>query len=129
MARVIVSDTLNVRLIDSGDSVQISGAKRENVELVLKQLMQIGATMIDEPHRVGTHWIASCRRTDIANAGVEVEKLGQRFFIRGRTLEAVHAKVVELTNRGARLEGGIDKIDDFFIAICHEAPHGGKAGA
>jgi hypothetical protein len=47
----------------------------------------------------------------------------------GRTLEGVRAKVAKLTERGARLEHKIEKIDEHFIATCHEAPHGRKSGA
>lgn len=121
MSPVIVSDTLNVTLFDTGDSILISGTEREDVELVLKELVRLGATQVRKPQQVvGSNWTASCTRAELAGE-VEVEKLGHRFFIRGRTIEAVHAKVVELADRGARLEGEIENIDDFFIAICHNS--------
>lgn len=128
MARVVVSEVLNVTLFDTGDSILISGTEREDVELVIKELVKLGATLVRKPQDVGSNWTASCRRAELAG-DVEVEKLGQRFFIRGRTLEAVRAKVAELTDRGARLEGKIENVDEYFIAICHDAPHGAKSGA
>ena len=128
MARVVVSEVLNVTLFDTGDSILISGTQREDVELVIKELVQLGATLIRKPQEVGSNWTASCRRAEL-NGDVEVEKLGQRFFIRGRTLKAVRAKVADLTDRGARLDGKIEHIDEYFIAICHDAPNGAKHGA
>lgn len=120
MARVVVSDTLNVTLFDTGDSILISGTEREDLDLVIKQLVQLGATLIDKPQEIGPIWTASCRRPEIANGDVQVEKLGYRLYIRGRTLEAVRAKVAELMERGARLDGEIETIDDYVIAVCHD---------
>jgi len=121
MPRVIVSDTLNVTLFDTGDSILISGLTYEEVDLVLKQLVQMGATVIDKPSEIGPIWTASCRRPGIPNGDAQVEKLGLRHFIRGRSIEAVRAKVAGLTEAGARLDGEIEKIDDYFIAVCHDS--------
>ncbi len=121
MAGVVVSEVLNVTLFDTGDSILLSGTEREDVELVIKELVQLGATLVRKPQEVGSNWTASCRRAELAS-NVEVEKLGQRSFLRGRTLKAVRAKVADLTDRGARLEGKIENIDEYFIAICHDAP-------
>jgi len=122
MPRVIVSDTLNVTLFDTGDSVLISGLTYEEVDLVLKQLVQMGAAVIDKPSDIGQFWTASCRRPEILNGDAQVERLGHRHFIRGRSLEAVRTKVAELTGAGARLEGEIEEIDDYFIAVCDDSP-------
>lgn len=122
MARVVLSDTLNVTLFDTGDSVLISGTDRENVELVLEQLEQLGATVVRGPQETGSNWTASCSRPPLAEYGVQVEKLGYRYFVRGRSLERVRAKVRELSGQGAVQEGSINKIDDVYIAICHDAP-------
>jgi len=124
MPRVVVSDTLNVTLFDTGESILVSGTEREDVELVLKQLVEMGATVIDKPSETGPIWTATCRRPDIPNGDAHVEQLGHRFFIRGRALEAVRAKVSELAERGARLNGKIEKIDNYFIAVCDDAPMG-----
>ena len=128
MAGVVVSEILNVTLFDTGDSILISGIEREDVELVIKELVQLGATLVRKPQEVGSNWTASCRRAELAGE-LEVEMLGRRFFIRGRTISAVRAKVAELTDRGARLEGKIENIDEYFIAICHDTPNGVKSRA
>src|SRR5512135_174017 len=121
MARIVVSDTLNVTLFDTGDSVLISGTDRENVALVLKQLANLGATIVRSPQETGSNWTASCRRPPLAEDEVQVEKLGYRYFVRGRTLEGVRAKVKELSRQGAGQETSVNKIDDVYIAICHDA--------
>jgi hypothetical protein len=121
MAPVIVSDPLHVALFDTGDSILISGTRRENVELVLRQLVQLGSTVVDKPHETGSNWTASRRRPDIADDEVQVERLGYRFFIRGRSFELVRSRVAELTKPSARLEGEIYGIDDLFIAVCHDS--------
>jgi hypothetical protein len=124
MARRIVSDTLNVTVVDSGDSILVSGYEREKVELVLNQLLQLGSTVIDKPHVDGSKWTASCRKRDVPESEVEVERLGHRLFIRGRSLDRVRAKVAELTGSGARLEGEIVRIGAFYTAVFYD-PSGG----
>src|SRR5512135_1585565 len=122
MARIVVSDTLNVTLFDRGDSVLISGTDRENVELVLNQLVNLGATVVHRPQETGSNWTATCRRPPLAEDDVQVEKLGYRYFVRGRSLEGVRAKVRELRGQGAEQETSVNKIDDAYIAVCHDAP-------
>ncbi len=120
MGRRIVSDTLHVTLVDSGDSILISGYEREKVELVLNQLVQLGSTVADKPHVDGSKWTASCRRRDVPNSEVQVERLGHRLFIRSRSLERVRAKVAELAESGARLEGEIFRIGAFYTAVFYD---------
>lgn len=121
MSRVITSDTLNVTLFETGDSITVSGLKYDEVELVLRQLEQMGATVLEEPSLTGPVWTAICRRPEVAKAEAQVEKLGHRFFVRGRSIDSVRAEVDRLTGTGASLEGEIEKIDDYFIAVCHAA--------
>jgi len=121
MSRVITSDTLNVTLFETGDSITVSGLKYDEVELVLRQLEQMGATVLEELSLIGPVWTAICRRPEVANAEAQVEKLGHRFFVRGRSIESLRAEVDRLTGTGASLEGAIEKIDDYFIAVCHAA--------
>lgn len=120
MARRVVSETLNVTVVDSGDSILISGHEREKVELVLNQLVQLGSTVIDKPHVDGSKWTASCRRRDVPNSEVQVERLGHRVFIRDRSLERVRSKVAELAENGARLEGEIVRIGAFYTAVFYD---------
>lgn len=120
MARRIVSDTLNVTVVDSGDSIRISGYEREKVELVLNQLLQLGSTVLEQPHVDGSKWTASCRRRDVPDSEVQVERLGHRLFIRGRSLERVRAKVAELAEGGVRLEGEIVRIGAFYTAVFYD---------
>ena len=49
MDRVLVSDTLNVTLFDSGESILISGTERQDVELVIRELLKLGARLIRKP--------------------------------------------------------------------------------
>jgi len=123
MPRVFVSDVLNVTLFDSGDSILISGEVRENVELVLQELLRTGATLVRKAQEVGSNWTVTCRIPDIPLGDTHLERLGSRIVVRGRAIGPVHAKLTELNNQGARLEGKIRKIDEFFVAICN-APAG-----
>jgi hypothetical protein len=120
MARRIVSDTLNVTVVDSGDSTLISGYEREKVELVLNQLVQLGSTVVDTPHVDGSKWTASCRKPDVPDTEVQVERLGHRLFVRGRSPERVRAKVAELAERGARREGETVRIGAFYTAVFYD---------
>jgi hypothetical protein len=120
VARRTVSDTLNVTVVDSGDSIVISGYEREKVELVLNQLVQLGSTVIDKPHVDGSKWTASCRKPDVPDSEVEVERLGHRLFLRGRSIERMRVKVAELAESGARLEGEIVRIGAFYTAVFYD---------
>ena len=117
MDRVLVSDTLNVTLFDSGESILISGTERQDVELVIRELLKLGARLIRKPEALGSNWTASCRRAE-ASEDVEVETLGTRILIRGRKFEAVQAKVDEYTESGCQLDGEIERLDGYFIAAC-----------
>jgi hypothetical protein len=119
MSRRIVSYTLHVTLMEFGDSIEITGRTRDHVEFVLGQLVQFGSTIVQMPHENGSTWTASCRRIEIEKDGVHVEALGNRLFVRGRSLERVRAKVATLARLGAHLEGGICRIGEFHSAVCH----------
>jgi hypothetical protein len=66
MSRVITSDTLDVTLFESGDSITVSGLRYDEVALVLRQLEQLGATVLEEPDLIGPVWTARCRRPEVA---------------------------------------------------------------
>jgi len=121
MDRVLVSDTLNVTLFDSGESVLISGTERQDVELVIRELMKLGARLVRKPEAVGSNWTASCQRAE-PTEDLQVETLGTRTLIRGREFEVVQAKVDEYTKRGCRLDGEIEHLDGYYIAACDGAP-------
>ena len=120
MSRRTLSDTLNVTLMDSGDLTQISGHERENVELVVSQLVQLGLRVVSAPHVDGSMWTATCRRLEIPGDEVQIERLGRRLFIRSRSLERARAKVVELSESGARPEGEIFRIGAFYTAVLYD---------
>jgi hypothetical protein len=120
VARRTVSDTLNVTVVDSGDSIVISGYEREKVEFVLNQLVQLGSSVIDKPHVDGSKWTASCRKRDVPDGEVEVERLGHRLFIRGRSLERVRTEVNEIAKCGVHLEGEIVRIGAFYTAVFYD---------
>jgi hypothetical protein len=121
MSRRIVSDTLHVTLIESGDSIEVTGRDRDHVEFVLGQLVQFGSTIVQPPRESGSAWTASCRRVEIRNNEVQIEALGNRFFIRSRSEERVRAEVATLAQLDAPLEGEIFKIGDFYTAACHRS--------
>lgn len=120
MSRRTLSDTLNVTLMDSGDLTQISGHERENVELVVSQLVQLGLRVVSAPHVDGSMWTATCRRLEVPGDEVQIERLGRRLFIRSRSLERARAKVVELSESGARPEGEIFRIGAFYTAVLYD---------
>ena len=117
MGRVLVCDILNVTLFDSADSVLISGTQRQDVELVIRELLKFGARLIRKPEALGSNWTASCQRAE-STADVEVEPLGRLTLIRGRKFEAVQAEVNEYTERGYRLDREIEHLNGYYIAAC-----------
>ena len=120
MADIIVSDTLNVTLVDTGELVLISGPNRGNVESVLWQLVRMGATVVEGVQGGEGTWTATCRRPPLVQDEVQVERLGYRHFVRGRSLAGVLARVTDLEAQGAQQEGSITRTDGVYIAVCHE---------
>ncbi len=117
MARRTLSDTLNVTLMDSGDVTHISGYTRESVAFVLDEYVHFGFRVIDQPHESGSMWTASCRRPEVPNDEVQVEKLGRRLFVRSRSLECVRAKMAEFAANGARPDGEVFRVGPYYTAV------------
>lgn len=122
MTRQTYSDTMKVSLLDLDDLVRISGEKRECVDLALSELARLGARITDAPHREGEKWTASCQREDLPTDDVQIERLGNRVFLRSRSFGCLHTKVSELAGiRGTILEGEIFRIGAFFTAVFYDS--------
>lgn len=71
MECILVSDTLNVTLFDSGDSILVSVTDRKHVELAITEPLKLGATLVQKPEALGSNWTASCQRAELTgDAGV-----------------------------------------------------------
>lgn len=120
MARQTLSDTMKITLLDSGDSVRISGHERERVETALNELVRSGARVSDEPRHDGANWTASCRRVDPPAEEFQIERLGNRLLVRSRSLERLHDKAAEFAEIGVTRKGEIFKIDGFYTAVFYD---------
>lgn len=121
MNRRTLSDTMKISLVDLGDSVQISGEKRESVEVALSKLVRLGARITDAPHQDGEKWTATCQREDLPTNDVQIERLGNRVFLRSRSFEHLHAKVAEFAEiDGTILEGDVFRIGAFYTAVFYD---------
>jgi hypothetical protein len=117
MARQTVSDTMKFRLVDSGDSIEISGAEREEVEAAVRQLAHCGAYVGRALRHDGEKWTASCHRFDPPDDTIQIEWVGSHLFIRSRSIECVRVKVAGLAQAGLTQEGAILRIGAFYSAV------------
>lgn len=120
MARQTLSDTMKITLLDSGDSVRISGKERDKVETALNELVRSGARISDTPRREGTEWAASIHRHDPPAEEFQIERLGHRLLVRSRSLERLYARAAEFAEIGIVRKGEIFKVDGFFTAVFYD---------
>ena len=120
MARQTLSDTTKITLLDSGDSVRISGKERNSVEVALNEFVRSGARVSDVPRREDHGWAASCHRSDPPGEEFQVERIGHRLLVRSRSLERLQAKTAEFFGIGVVRQGEILRIDGFYTAVFYD---------
>ena len=132
-----------VKHLDAGGDVMISGDTREEVEAALQELLARGARLITPVTLVGRSWVAACApraqlddttTLDLAKVAAaqkrqrrpeaalcRVEEMGLKRIITGPTREAVEARVDELLAEGAQLVSAAEESYGSWVAVCDTA--------
>ncbi|MGE5138547.1 MAG: hypothetical protein ACM3JD_03710 [Rudaea sp.] len=126
MARETLSNTMKFTLLDSGHTIQVSGNTRDRVENALGELAKSGAYVSDLPHREGGKWTATCHRFEPPGDEIQIDRIGNRLFLRTRSLERLRAKVAELSTGGGTQEGEIIRVGAFYTAVYYDPTHQAK---
>lgn len=112
-------------VFDAGTHLIISGYERAAVQKALDELAGKGARVISQISRVGDKWLASCDHPEVRSTECKVEKFGFTSVVTGPTREAVQARVQELVDLGARLQGEIERDGEGWTAVCDSSAAGG----
>lgn len=133
-----------VKTLDAGDRILLSGAQAADVESALRSYLERGAKVITPPAQVGKSWIAACtippktmtledsqalRLTEASASGsgqraveledgCRVEELGFKRIVYGPSLVTVQRRVEEMKHFGAELIGEIEEADGEWVAVC-----------
>ena len=134
-----------VKRLDAGGDILLSGETREDVDAVLEDLLARGANILTPLTRVGKTWVAACTQPpktheadrtstldlrEIQAAQRErrpeaslckVEQAGFKLMVTGPTHEAVYARVQELLEDGATLVSDAEEIAGPWVAVCDTA--------
>ena len=132
----------DVKRLDAGDEILVSGATRDEVDAVLQDFLARGAKLITPLSQVGRSWVAACSpppkvhaadRTSTLNmrdiqaaqrkrrpqaALCQVEEAGLKRIITGPTLDAAHARLAEFLEGGATLVSNPEESFGSWIAVC-----------
>ena len=142
-----------VKRLDAGGDILISGDCREDVQAALQDLLARGANIITPLTQVGRSWVAACSpppkaedvdRTSTLNlrdiqaaqrkrsphaAQCHVEAAGLKRIVTGPTHEAVYARLMELLEDGATIVTNPEETFGGWIAVCDtgtETPERGE---
>ena len=131
-----------VKRLDAGDDILISGETPEEVDAVLRDLLARGAKIITPLTQVGRTWVAACspppkvheadgtstldlreiqaalRKRRPEAALCRVEEAGLKRIITGPSFDAVHARLAELLEAGATLVSQPEENFGSWIAVC-----------
>lgn len=131
-----------VKRLDAGGDILISGEAREDVDAALQDLLGRGARVITPLSQVGRAWVAACSQPPKANAIdttstldlaqilaaqkkrhpeaalCAVEEVGLKRIVTGPTRDAVEARLAELLADGAELVSGTEESFGSWIAVC-----------
>lgn len=133
-----------VKALDAGDRILLSGAQAAEVESALQGYIERGAKVITPVVQVGKNWIAACtipprtmslddpqaihlaeasaagndRKAAELEDGCRVEELGFKRIVYGPSLVTVQRRVEEMKHFGAELIGEIEELDDEWVAVC-----------
>jgi class 3 adenylate cyclase len=112
-------------VFDAGTHLIVSGYERAAVQKALDELAAKGARVTSQISRVGDKWLASCDHPEVRPTECKVEKFGFTSVVTGPTRQAVEAKVQELLDLGARLQGKIEQDGEAWTAVCDSGGPGG----
>jgi hypothetical protein len=139
-----------VKHLDAGGDILLSGETREDVEAVLQDLVGRGARVVTPLSRVGRSWVAACTQPPKAHdadrtstldlreiqaaqrkrraeaALCSVEQAGFKLIVTGPTHDAVYARLQELLEDGATLVSDAEESAGTWIAVCDTAGPPGK---
>ena len=131
-----------VKRLDAGGDILISGETPEEVDTVLQDLVARGAKVVTPLSQVGRTWVAACtpprevheidrtstldlrdiqaamRKKRPEAALCQVEEAGLKRIITGPTFDAVHARLSELLEAGATLVAPPEESFGSWIAVC-----------
>ena len=134
-----------VKRLDTGGDILISGDSREDVEAALQDLVSRGSSVITPLSQVGHRWVAACtppRKEHAADrtstldlrdieaaqrqrrpeaALCQVEEVGLKRVITGPSRDAVYARLSELLEEGATLVSDVQEQFGSWIAVCDTA--------
>jgi predicted enzyme related to lactoylglutathione lyase len=137
----------DVKLLDAGGDILISGETRDEVDAVLQDLLGRGAKIISPLTPVGRSWVAACspppkvhdadRTTTLDLREIlaaqrqrrpgaslcRVEEAGLKRIITGPSYEAVNARLAEFLEQGATLVSEPEENFGSWIAVC-DTPEG-----
>jgi len=130
-----------VKRLDAGGDILISGATREEVDAALQDLLSRGATVVTPLTQVGKTWVAACtpavevsaldrtstldlrdiqaamRKNRPEAALCQFEVAGFKRIITGPTHDAVHARLAEMLEAGATLVSPPEESFGSWIAV------------
>ena len=131
-----------VKRLDTGENILISGETSTEVEAVLQDLLARGAKVITPLSQVGRSWVAACTKPPEVHAAdrtstldlreilkaqrqrrpeallCQVEEAGLKRIITGPSFDAVHARLAELLEGGATLVSDVEESFGSWIAVC-----------
>jgi class 3 adenylate cyclase len=111
------TDRTPAQVFDVGTHFMVSGYSEASVKEALQKLLDKGGKQIGVTSRVGGKWMASVTNPATA-VEAQVEALGFKHLITGRTREAVELKLRDLVERGARLVQEPELADGVWTAVC-----------
>ena len=131
----------DVRVIDAGDNLLVTGQDERQVAATLQKFVMRGARALGQPQLVGRSWSASCSKPvnyysepstlDVGSApptnsdafsNVTVSEMGQKVLVSGRSKAAVQLALDELKKLGARNISSIAQVGISWIATCDDPP-------
>jgi hypothetical protein len=131
-----------VKRLDLGGDILLSGETREDVDAVLQDLIRRRAKIVTPLTQVGKNWVAACtqppaiqdsdrtstlnmrevqaarRKRRPAAALCEIEQVGFKLIVTGPTHEAVYACLQELLEDGATLVSDAEESAGTWFAVC-----------
>lgn len=136
-----------VKILDAGGNILLSGVQAADVEAALRKYVARGASVVSEPSKLGSSWVAACtvppkvpgadetttlRLTDLAAAiqrkeaaaaggAAKYVETGHTILISGPSRESVFATLSAFVSQGARITSEVTQIGYTWVASCERA--------
>ena len=119
----------DVKVLDAGDSLVLSGPTEEAVESALKGFVRRGAKIISPVGLVGRRWVAACTvpqspndldTTQTLNLSdeVRVNHSGGNLILTGPSAEAVEFSLTGFLSLGATVVSPVSQIGSSWVVMC-----------